>query len=343
MKILLTGASGAVGTATLAQLMVRGRHTVTVFDLKTKRAKRAFKPYGKSLRVIFGDISHKEELAGACKDQDVVIHLAAIIPPLADDEPELAARVNTLGTQNLLACLQEHSPKAFVIYGSSIAVYGDRLQNPYIKAGDPLTPSLGDEYAKTKIAAERLVRESGLDYAIFRITAVFGANNHKISKLIFHMPLATPIEFITPEDAGRAFAKAVEHVAALKGQVFNLSGGRECRVIYRDFLRQSFLNSGLGEPDFPENSFATRNFHCAYYADGDALEAILRFRQQTTADLYRMQAAAIPWYIKFLTRLFRKPIRKALLGKSEPRRAIKEHDSAHIRRFFGAEWPGKAN
>ena len=263
MRILLTGASGTVGSATLAQLVVRGQHEITVFDIEGKKARKVFKPYQDSIHTFYGDIANKADLTEACKNQDVVIHLAAVIPPLADDEPELAERVNTGGTGNLLECLQEYSPQAFFIYGSSISVYGDRLQDPYIKVGDPLVASVGDEYAKTKIAAEKLVQNSGLDYTIFRITAVFGANNHEISKLIFHMPLATPIEFITPEDAGKAFARAVEHQDDLRGQIFNLSGGAACQVIYRDFLTESFINAGLGRPGFPENSFATRNFIAA--------------------------------------------------------------------------------
>jgi hypothetical protein len=95
-----------------------------------------------------------------------------------------------------------------------------------------------------------------------------GVNNHKISKLMFHMPLDTPIELLRPVDAGNAFANSVENRCTLKNKIHNLSGGESCQVIYRDFLAESFKNHGLGTVNFPNYSFATKNFHCGYYADG---------------------------------------------------------------------------
>ncbi|GAH16315.1 unnamed protein product, partial [marine sediment metagenome] len=39
-----------------------------------------------------------------------------------------------------------------------------------IEVTDPLAPSRGDYYAITKISAEKLIRESDVDFAIFRLT-----------------------------------------------------------------------------------------------------------------------------------------------------------------------------
>ena len=49
----------------------------------------------------------------------------------------------------------------------------------------------------------------------------------------------------------------------------------------------------------------------------------------------RIQKAAIPWYLRLLTTVFRKPIKRSLLRKSEPLQALKENDEEMIARFFG--------
>jgi len=140
---------------------------------------------------------------------------------------------------------------------------------------------------------------------------------------------------VTPLDAGRAFANAVEQRDSLKNKIFNLSGGKECQVIYRDFISQSFKNFGLGSLNFPEHTFATKNFHCGYYADGDELEDIVIFRSETLADFYRHQINGVNPFIKLIGNVFKVMIKKALLSKSEPLAAIKEKDTALIERFFG--------
>jgi nucleoside-diphosphate-sugar epimerase len=138
----------------------------------------------------------------------------------------------------LIRGLERFSPKAFLLYSSSISVYGDRLKDPNIYKTDPLLPSLGDEYAKTKIAAEDIIQSSRLKWSIFRLTAIMGG--HKISKLMFHMPLATKMEICTPADTARAFVNAIEHRNKIEGKIFNLGGGESCRCTYLEFLDRSF-------------------------------------------------------------------------------------------------------
>ncbi len=335
MRILVTGAAGTVGKATVEQLSKHPQYEVTATDLDNKQTRQVFKHFNKRVKTITADLTQPTTLKPLVKGQDVIIHLAAVIPPLADEQPELARQVNVEGTRHLLKLAHEQAAGCFFVYGSSISVYGDRLANPWIKVGDPLQPSVGDEYAVTKIAAEKLVQESGLDYTIFRITAVMGGDNHQISRLMFHMPLDTPIELITPDDAGRAFAAAVAHREVLKGRIFNLSGGEACRIGYRELLERSFHIAGLGRFDLPEKSFARINFHCGYYADGDQLEDLLHFRQDTVEDFFRLRQAATKPLTRWLTRLLRPFIKKKLLAHSEPLQALKTQDTVMISRFFG--------
>src|SRR5690554_4705470 len=251
------------------------------------------------------------------KNVDFIIHLAAIIPPLADEKPELAFQVNVEGTKNLISVLEEHAKNAFFLYASSVSVYGDRLENPMIKVGDPLQPSVGDEYAKTKILAENALQNSQLDWSIFRLSAIMGADNHKISGLMFHMPLATSMEITTPRDTPRAFVNAVGKREELSKQIFNLGGGEECRISYHDFLSRSFEIFGLGELDFPKNAFANHNFHCGYYADGDDLEEILQFRRDNIESYFKEVKKSVSLLIRFFKCIFNWSVKKQLIIQSD--------------------------
>lgn len=330
-NVLLTGASGTVGFEALKQLLAKDLYTVTVFDKENEQSRKKLVPFEKQINLIFGDISVEKDLHPV-KDIDFVIHLAAIIPPVADDFPELAKKVNLIGTQNLIKQLERHSPNAFFLYSSSISVYGDRIENPWINVGDILKPSPGDYYAETKILAEASIQKSTLDYTIFRLAAIMG--NHKISKLMFHQPLNTALEIATPRDTARAFVNGIEKQAALSKKIFNLGGGETCRMSYEDFLKRSFKIFGLGQLDFPKYSFADKNFHCGYYQDGADLENIVHFQKDTLDDYFKMEEEKVSFGRKFATQLFQKPIKWFLLQKSEPYEAYKKKDLAQMNHYF---------
>jgi nucleoside-diphosphate-sugar epimerase len=332
-RILLTGASGSVGHEVLKQLhQQRHLFDITVFATTSKRSYRKLAAFKEGITIIHGDLANNNDVKKACAHVDYVIHLAAVIPPLADEDPELAFQVNTLGTENLIRNLEQLSPDAFFIYSSSISVYGDRLENPLIRADDPLVASDRDEYAKTKIQAEHIVCSIRLDWSIFRLTAIMG--NHKASKLMFHMPLATPMEIATPEDTARAFVLALEKRPAISKKIFNLGGGETCRTTYEELLTKMFGIFGLGRLDFPNKAFAEKNFHCGFYEDGDDLEAILHFRKDNMETYYMKENLKIPAWRKGLTYLCKEPIKYFLLKKSAPYEAFIKNDSRECRHYF---------
>lgn len=332
INVLLTGASGGVGLEVLKQLYEAKRYNISVFDIKTSHSAKSFSAYKSEIEIIYGNIANTQEVEYACKNKDVVIHLAAIIPPLADEEPELSYKVNVGGTENIIKGLEAFSPKAFLLYSSSISIYGDRVENPYITLSDPLIPSEGDEYALTKITAEKLIKSSKLDWSIFRLCAIMG--KHKVSKLMFHQPLNTSFEIATLRDTARAFVNAIEKRDELSRRIFNLGGGESCRIMYDDFLKRSFKIAGLGELDFAPKSFAEKNFHCGFYADGDELENIVHFRQDTLETYFDDQKRNTPFIQKAFTTLLRRPIKYFLQKKSEPLHAYKTNDQKEIKRYF---------
>jgi len=336
MNVLVTGAAGTVGSETVEKLLLLDKNiNISVFDLDNSSVRKKMSKFENKVNIMYGEITNYEQVQKVCKNQDVIIHLAAIIPPLADYKPDLAYDVNVNGTRNIIKAIKTNDKDTMLIYSSSISVYGDRINNPDIYVTDKLEASDGDEYAKTKIMAEKLIQESGIRWTIFRLTAIFGIRNHKINKLMFHMPLDTPIELATAEDTGRAFALATLNTEKIQGQIFNLSGGKECRISYREFLKRNFLIYGLGKLKFPKNAFASKNFHCAYYADGDKLEEILHFRKDTIDTYFEKLKANYPPVFRFFTKIVNSLVQKILLMYSEPYQALRKKDTAMINRFFG--------
>jgi nucleoside-diphosphate-sugar epimerase len=334
-RVLLTGASGTVGKEVLSQLYEnRGEIEITVFDIESKKTRSLYDKFKKNIEVVYGDISDKKDTRKVCENKDIVIHLAAIIPPQADKFPELAEAVNIRGTKNIIECIEELSPEAYLIYSSSISVYGDRNTNPWIKTSDKLIPSDRDEYARTKIEAENIILDCKLNWTIFRLTAIMGTDNHKPSSLMFHMPLDTQLEIATPKDTGRAFVNALSHLDELSKKIYNLGGGEQCRISYKDFLTRSFEIFGLGRLDFHDNSFAKRNFHCGYYEDGNILNEILDFRRDTIEDYFKNLKKSISPVRKITTSVFGKIIKHSLQKQSDPLEAIITNNKPEIEHFF---------
>lgn len=332
-KILVTGASGTVGLEVIKQLYhLKNDFEIIAFDIKSNKTIKKLLPFKDQITIIYGSITDENDLLKVCNNQDVVIHLAAIIPPLADENPVLSHQVNVVGTQNLIRLLELHSPHTFLLYSSSISVYGDRLHNPMINLNDPLVPSEGDEYAKTKLLAEENIQNSKLDWSIFRLAAIMGG--HKISKLMFHQPLKTSLEIASPQDTARAFINAISKREQLSKKIFNLGGGEKCRISYEHFLTRSFEIYGLGKLDFAPKSFAEKNFHCGNYQDGYLLNDILDFRKDDLNSYFEQEKEKVSPALKVIASIFKKPIKKYLQKKSDPLKAYTAQDNVMMQHYF---------
>ncbi len=334
LKVLLTGAAGSVGYETLKQL-ITAKCEVTAFDIKSRRNKHKLRKYAKRATIRYGDIRDRALVDELVAGQDVVIHLAAMIPPAADWLPALARDVNYGGSQDVVDAIRADGNRAFLVYTSSISIYGDRTKNFWIKVGDRLRPSEGDFYARTKIDSEHYIERSGVHYTIFRLTAIM--NRPQTDPLMFHMPLDTKLEIATVYDTARALVAATRATKVLDGHIYNLGGGPSCRTTYREFLVKMFQIYGLQYRYLKSRAFALQNFHCGYYEDSDVLEQILHFQKDSLTDYYQKVRQGTNKFVRFLSRIFSRPIIYFLTKKSEPLQAKKKRDRKLIARFFGGE------
>jgi nucleoside-diphosphate-sugar epimerase len=102
------------------------------------------------------------------KDQDVIIHLAAIVGyPACRKDPVLAESVNVDGTRNLIECV---SNEQLIIYASTGSNYGS--VESICTEETPLNPlSL---YGQTKTLAETMLLDSSSNVVVFRFATAFG-------------------------------------------------------------------------------------------------------------------------------------------------------------------------
>lgn len=333
MNILITGATGNIGLEVLKRIDKK-KHLITVLARNSKKNRKLLLQF-EDINIVYGDISSQADVNKACVNQDYAIHLAAVIPPMVEKHPELAKKINLEGTRNLIKGLEQFSPSCFLIFSSSVTVYGDRLTTPNISVNDPLQTTKWDEYGQAKIDSEELIRNSKLDWTIYRLNAIMGIGSHKLSKIMFHVPLDTLMEIATLNDTANAFVNSIGKQEQLSKRIFNLGGGESCIISYQSFMDNAFESFGLGKANFPDKTFAEANFHCGVYSDGQELEAILKFRSDSIDTYFERFRASVPKMQRLLTKPFG-PIIKYLLARiSEPRKAYKTKNEALMIRFFG--------
>ncbi len=322
MNILVTGGFGNVGRSAVNACLAAG-HRVAIFEspsaLKRAQAslRRLLKSQWSQCAFAFGDIRSPEDVGRAFSafegGPDAVIHLAALIPPASDKNPAVTEAINVGGTAAVIAAAKACAKPPRVVLASSIAIYGDRLADFWIRTTDEIHGS--DTYSGTKVACEGLLRASGLDFAILRLSFVAWAKWLPLDPLLFSVPPETRLEIIHTEDAGRAFAAAAARPAA-SGGTFDIGGGALCRTSFRAYIDRMFRYFGLGDSSFlPESAFAPGGFHCGWYEDSDEAERLLGFRRKTLEDYYE----EVRWETRFirpLAALAGPAVRRWLLGLS---------------------------
>jgi UDP-glucose 4-epimerase len=158
--VLLTGATGLVGSRLLPRLVDAG------YECRALVRGDIALPAGAT--GIRGDLFDADSLRDAVEGVDAVVHLAALFR--TEDEAAIW-RANLDGTRALLDAVAAHAPKVRFIMTSTGNVYDADCVRPS-REDDLPTPTAA--YPASKLAAEALVRESGLTWCILRLPFVYG-------------------------------------------------------------------------------------------------------------------------------------------------------------------------
>ena len=175
MDVLVTGGDGFVGSYLCDELASRG-HDVTVLSRDPDSS-----IFSEDVETVMGDVTAYDSIESAFEGRDAVVNLVALSPlfqPSGGDEQHF--KIHLGGTENAVRAAEEHGVERFV----QMSALG----------ADPNGPTA---YIRSKGQAESVVRDSGLDWVIFRPSVVFGEGGEFVS---FTEQLTPP--FVAPLPGG---------------------------------------------------------------------------------------------------------------------------------------------
>ena len=230
-RFLVTGANGCIGAWVLAQLTDEGVPVVAL-DASDDDHRLRLVLDGDALAAVTrvrGDITDLDGLERTLDEHGVthVIHLAALQVPFCRADPPLGARVNVVGTVNVLEAAARRDDRIAgpVVYASSIAAY-DALEEGETAAAMQGVPSTlygvykrANEGTATVYAAERGVASVGL-----RPHTVYGPGR----------------------DQGLTSAPTVAMLAAAAGRPYRLPFGGSYQFQYAPDVAAAFVAAARG-------------------------------------------------------------------------------------------------
>jgi nucleoside-diphosphate-sugar epimerase len=277
MRVLITGGAGRLGI-NVDKAFIKGGYQVRVFDLDTPANRKSIKRLRGKAEVFWGDVTRPDSVRCAFDGVDAVVHMAGILPPVAYERPELAASVNVGGTKIIVDTLKQLGGQIPFVFTSSVAAFG-----PTPDACRPLCPEEHDAnprgaYGETKLQAEAIIKESGIEYVILRLTATMYLNfSLSDLKRMFSVPLNTRVEYCHPDDTASAIFNAINNFNEVKGNILVISGGPEQRMLYKDMIGAILRVIGLPLP--PARKFTTEPYYLDWY-DTARSQKLLNFQHR---------------------------------------------------------------
>ena len=250
-RILITGASGFIGSFIVEEALDRG------FETWAAVRKSSSREFLKDERIHFIELnlSSEEQLKKQLKDIqfDYVVHAAGVTKCLHKED---FFRINTEGTKNLVrALLDLQMPLKRFVYISSLSIMGAiREEQPYqeIRERDKAQPNTA--YGKSKLEAEQWLNslnEKLFPFIILRPTGVYGPRERDyfmMAKSIqSHIDFAVgfkqqDITFVYVTDVVQAVFLALEKGET--GRCYFLSDGE----VYQSSTFSDLIRKELGNP-----------------------------------------------------------------------------------------------
>ena len=249
MKILITGASGFIGSFIVEEAVRQGFETWAAVRGSSSKAYLQ----DERIHLIELNLSSEEQLTEQLRPHrfDYVVH-AAGVTKCADKRDFY--RINTEGTQHLVTALRRlEMPLRRFVYISSLSVFGAiREQQPYEEIRETDTPQPNTEYGRSKLEAERwLDTQEGFPCVVLRPTGVYGPREKDYflmaQSIKQHTDFAVgfrrqDITFVYVTDVVQAVFLAMEK--GQTGRKYFLSDGE----VYQSTTFSDYIHEELGCP-----------------------------------------------------------------------------------------------
>ncbi|KRA61666.1 hypothetical protein ASD79_06005 [Caulobacter sp. Root655] len=236
-QALVTGATGGLGLALTAALVAEG-YAVRATGRDPVAAARLA---ALGAEVVLADLARDPGAAARlCHGIDVVFHAAALSSPWGRAED--FERINVTATRTLLGAARAAGCEGLVLV-SSPSIYAQFRDRIGLTEADPPAARPLNAYARTKLAAERLVLTANApDFftVAVRPRALVGPDDQvvlpRLLALVARGRVPLPrggralVEFTDVRDAARSLVLADQRRSAVGGRVFNISGGHPVSV-----------------------------------------------------------------------------------------------------------------
>ena len=190
-----------------------------------------------NVEVVKGDITDSESVSEAVHNVGGILHLAALLPPTSERNRDKTFAVNVEGTRSIVEALESQGSKATLVFTSSISTYGDTSKEP-----SPITitqpQNAIDIYAESKIAGEKILIESGVNFVILRIASI-AVPAFLEPPEPWPFTSAQRVEMVHRDDVADAIKASVDTPEAV-GNVFNIAGGSSWRLTGKDYVEDFF-------------------------------------------------------------------------------------------------------
>ncbi|MGI9333964.1 MAG: NAD-dependent epimerase/dehydratase family protein, partial [Gammaproteobacteria bacterium] len=233
MAVLVTGATGFLGSRVVDRLVKRG-HRVVATGRDRDRARMLDAPFRRA------ELSRIDEVAGLCDGIDVVVHCAGLSSAWAPYRAFHAANVRA--TTNLLREAKRSGVRRFVHISTS-SVYARACNQYALPEQSTLPRRPANDYVATKLAAERAeraVRRAALPYVILRPRGIFGPQDTSIFPRLLRalskgrLPVIGNGQSICDltyiDNAAEAVCCAVEAPGAAVRTTYNVTNGEPVQV-----------------------------------------------------------------------------------------------------------------
>ncbi|MDG6995868.1 MAG: NAD(P)-dependent oxidoreductase [Nitrososphaerota archaeon] len=213
MKILLTGATGFIGSHLAPKLEEQGHDVYTFERYVTGRPATKHK-----FKTVFGDLRDYLQVSRAVKDvqPQAIIHLAAISPvSYSYENPFDVQEVNYIGTVHLAEAALRNAPfLGQFIFASTSESYGN-IQPPMRENNEQLPNS---PYSASKVASEKYLRylhvANSFPITIMRAFNTYGrkTDHHFFIENMITQMLRSNVVKLGEKDAVRDFMYVDDHV-----------------------------------------------------------------------------------------------------------------------------------
>lgn len=308
MNILVTGASGFIGSHTSERLKSLGHHVIGVdnfndyysLDLKQLNAK-ALSSQG--VTIINKDLRDEDLAEVLPKDINYIFHFAAQPGISVTSTFEDYFTNNIIATKNLIDyALQLNNLKLFVNIGTS-SIYGLEATFP-----ESVAPKPASHYGVTKLTAEQLVlqksREQQFDACSLRLYSVIGPRERPekmYTKLIAcaYNETAFPLydgsaahlrSFTYVGDIVDGIVSVISNEAKVNGEIINL--GTEVEHTTQDGI--DAVEAVIGKKINIDHVAARAGDQLRTKANIDKARMLLNYNPQTT--LLEGVRAQVEWY-----------------------------------------------